>query len=185
MIPGDKLRHLKSFMIGEILFWNEDQKNLTVKITTDLGAEETQAWHVKDVEPLDAAEYEVVRDFVLAKRKKTELNKLIAEAQTAYDKAEEAIQLYLERRAIQATKRYQGVGQVSIDGMSVHASISEENREKAFAEIEALGRGEVIKRSIHPSTLDSFVGELVDTGVKVPEHISYVMRPKLSLAKKK
>ena len=185
MTHGDKLRHLKSFMIGEVINWSEDLQAVTVKVTTDLGVEENQIWGMKDVEPLDAAEYEAVRDFVLAKRRKTELNKLVAEASAAYGKAEEAIQLYLERRAIQSTKRYQGVGQVSIDGMSVHASISEENREAAFAEIEAIGRGEVIKRTIHPSTLDSFVSELVDDGIKVPEHVSYIMRPKLSLAKKK
>ena len=185
MTPGDKFRNLKSFAIGELVHGDETGQAGTFKVTPELGPEEQQVWAWKDCEPLDIAEYEVVRNFVLAKRKKTELNKLVAEASAEYGRAEEAIQLYLERRAIQGTKRYQDIGQVSIDGMKVFASISEENKEAAFLEIEAIGRGEVIKRTIHPMTLESPVGELVDTGVAVPEHISYVMKPKLSLAKKK
>lgn len=142
-------------------------------------------WHVSSVELLDEEEFKLVAELVRCKRLKTELNKQVKEAQAAYGAADEAMLAFLDRMAAQGTRQYAGVGQVTIDGVEVHPSITEEDRETAYAEIEAMGRGEIIKRTIHPSTLEAFVNELKDTGVPVPAHIKVFERPKLSFAKKK
>lgn len=184
---GDKVRHVKTFFVGEVADISdfEKDKSCVVKFLDDLGIEQIQHWYSNVMELLDEVEYELVRDIVSAKRLKTRLNKEIAEAQTAYGKAEEAMRMHFERRAVMGTKRYAGFGQVSIDGVDVYPSIPEEDKEKAFQEIEEMGRGEIIKRSIHHSTLESFVNELLDAGAKVPEHVKYFTKPKLSFAKKK
>ena len=142
-------------------------------------------WTVESLELLDEEEYKAVQDLVKAKKLKTELNKAIEEAKTEYGRAEEALLAFLDRMATRGTRHYAGVGQITIDGVEVHASISEENKELAFQAIEKMGRGEVIKRTIHPKTLDSFVSELKDTGVPVPPEITVFEKPKLSFAKKK
>lgn len=184
---GDKVRHTKTFFVGEVSDVSdfEKDKSCVVKFNDDLGVEQIQSWYSNVSEPLDEAEYDAVRELVSAKRLKTELNKRVEEAKSKYGAAEEAMRILFERRAIQGTKRYAGFGQVSIDGVDVYPSIPEEDKEKAFKEIEAMGRSEIIKRTIHPSTLESFVNELLDAGQKVPEHVKYFTKPKLSFAKKK
>lgn len=142
-------------------------------------------WSIESLEPLEEDEFKLVRDLVAAKRKKTELNKEVDIASAEFARAEQALLEYLNRMAIQGTRQYAGVGQVTIDGTKVYPSITEENRDLAYKEIEALGRGEIIKRTIHPATLESFVNELKETGVPVPAHITVFERPKLSFAKKK
>lgn len=179
----DKVRHIKTCMVGVVLIDNGDG-SYGVVVKTDLGVCETLVWSEKDMEPLDDEEFQLVHNLVHYKLLKTALNKQVEDAKAKYGAAEKAMQAYLERNAIQGTKRYANM-QVSISGMNVYSSISEENKEIAFKEIEEMGRGEIIKRTIHPSTLESFVSELLDSGKKVPGHISYFMTPKLSFAKKK
>lgn len=146
---------------------------------------QTYVWAVTSLEKLDEEEFQVVSDLVKAKRRKTELNKEVDAAKSEYGRAENALLEFLNRMAIQGTRHYAGCGQVTIDGVEVHASITEEARPTAFKEIREMGRGEIIKETIHPATLDSFVSELKDTGVPVPKSISVFERPKLSFAKKK
>lgn len=142
-------------------------------------------WALASLELLDEEEYKLVAELNRCRKLKTELNKQVKEAQAAYGAADEAMLKYLDRMAIRGTREYAGVGQVSISGVEVHASISEENKPLAFEEIRKMGRGEIIKETIHPSTLDAFVSECKDTGVPVPAHVSTFERPKFSFAKKK
>ncbi len=142
-------------------------------------------WGIESLELMDEEEFKATSELVKWKRRKTELNKLVEEAKKEYGAAESDMLAFLERMAIQGTRQYAGIGQVTIDGKNLHTSITEENREEAFKEIEKMGRGEIIKRTIHPSTLESFVSELQDAGIPVPKHISVYETPKLSFAKKK
>ena len=146
---------------------------------------ETYVWSIDSVELLDEEEFKFTSELVKWKKRKTELNKQIKEAGSEYAAAETNMIEYLLRVAAQGTRYYANIGQVTIDGKNIHASITEENKELAFKEIEAMGRGEIIKRTVHPSTLEAFVSELQDTGVPVPKHISVYETPKLSFAKKK
>ena len=180
---GDKVWHPSTKLIGTITALSGE--NAFVNVEDPLTGTVVFTWRSATLELLDEEEYQLVATITAAKKLKTELNKKINEAKEFYGAAEEALQQYLERMAIQGTRYYAGAGQVTIDGKNVHASISEEHKEAAFKEIEDMGRGEIIKRTIHPSTLESFVVELQDSGIPVPKHISVFETPKLSFAKKK
>ena len=180
----DKVWHPSTKLVGIVM--NIDGENASVEVPDPLTDQSTIfVWRTSTIELLDEEEFALVRDLTAAKRLKTELNKKVDEAKKVYGRAEQAMIQFLMRMAAQGTRFYAGAGQVTIDGKNVHASISEENKEIAFKEIEAMGRGEIIKRTIHPSTLESFVVELQDTGIPVPKHISVFETPKLSFAKRK
>lgn len=182
---GDKVWHPKTKLFGVVKADGGTDQVEVLVCDTLTGDRIPYVWSVQSLERLDEEEFKVTQELVKWKRRKTELNKLVDEAKKEYGAAEEAMLEYLTRMAVQGTRQYAGIGQVTIDGKNIHASITEENREKAFKEIEAMGRGEIIKRTIHPSTLEAFVSELQDTGVPVPKHISVFETPKLSFAKKK
>ena len=186
--PGDKVWHPKTKLFGEVIEIKDDSQ-IVVRVEDVLKIEvsnfQNYVWSAESLELLDAEEFKLTADLVKWKRRKTELNKEVKEAGSEYAAAETNMIEYLMRMAQQGTRQYAGIGQVTIDGKNIHASISEENKEIAFKEIEAMGRGEIIKRSVHPSTLEAFVSELQDTGVAVPQHISVYETPKLSFAKKK
>lgn len=183
--PGDKVWHPKTKLFGVVKEDNPISMNTVVIVKDPIAGDTEFTWSWASLERLDEEEFSVVSELVKWKKRKTELNKLVDEAKKEYGAAEEAMLEFLMRMAQQGTRYYASVGQVTIDGKNIHASISEENREKAFKEIEAMGRAEIIKRTIHPSTLEAFVSELQDTGVPVPKHISVFETPKLSFAKKK
>lgn len=139
---------------------------------------------VADLEILNIEEYELVKALVEARQKKTELNKQLEEAKSEAARIEDKMIDYMRVRGLQSTAPYHGIGKVEIEGMKVMPSITEEKREIAFAVIREMGRGEIIKESIHPATLTNFVTELINNGTKVPESISYFLKPNLSFRKK-
>jgi len=181
---GQKVYHPKTTLYGEVT--DVEGTHITVSIqdpVTKLFI--PYVWDETTLEILDDEEFSVVKALTDAKKKKTELNKQVQEAQKEYGTALEKMLEYLDRVAVQGTRQYANVGVVTIVGRETHASITEENKEAAFAEIEAIGRGEIIKRTIHSGTLESFVSELKETGIPVPQHISTFETPKLSFAKRK
>lgn len=206
---GDKVWHPKTKLFGVVVAlegmtrtveidagwetWPVDvpMRNVAVAVEDPLaggnGARiyQTYVWSIDSIELLDEEEFKVTAQLVKWKKRKTELNKLVDEAKKEYGAAESAMLEFLTRMALQGTRYYASVGQITIDGKNIHASITEENKLEAFKEIEAMGRGEIIKRTIHPSTLESFVSELQDSGLPVPKHISVFETLKLSFAKKK
>ena len=182
---GDKVWHPKTKLFGTV---NGDVEPGHVEVMVPdpiSGQSASFIWAVQSLELLDEEEFKVTEKIVSAKKEKTRLAKLVKEAGAEYAAAEDAMIEFLTRMAVQGTRQYAGIGQVTIDGKNIHASIPEEAKEIAFKEIEAMGRGEIIRRTIHPATLESFVSELQDAGIPVPKHISVYETPKLSFAKKK
>ena len=179
---GDKVWHPKTKLFGEVTDFDGD--NICVLVRGEIETAQ-YVWDPASLELLDEEEFKLTQELVKWKRRKTELNKEVKEAGSEYAAAETNMIEYLMRMAQQGTRQYAGIGQVTIDGKNIHASITEENKDAAFKEIEAMGRAEIIKRTIHPSTLESFVSELQDSGIAVPKHISVFETPKLSFAKKK
>ena len=188
---GDKVWHPKTKLFGTVIDQLREGSIVTppghvvVEVQDPIVGPMPFVWSVESLELLDEEEFALTEALVKWKRRKTELNKEVKEAGSEYAAAETNMIEYLLRMAQQGTRHYAGIGQVTIDGKNIHASITEENKEIAFKEIEEMGRGEIIKRSVHPSTLEAFVSELQDTGVAVPKHISVYETPKLSFAKKK
>lgn len=172
-----KVRNLKTRLVGKV----KDFKDQETAIVTYEHGDFTS--RVSDLEILNEGEFELVKKYVEAKKNKTQLAAQLEEAKSAEAKLEEKIVDYLLKHDTESTKCYEGLGRVMMDGRKIYASISEDNKEAAFKAIQEMGRGEIIKPTIHPATLNSFITELVDTGKEVPKVINYFNKPKLSVKK--
>lgn len=185
IVEGSKVWHKKTGMIGIVSAMLPGVSQVEVTLHTPDGQELSRAqYKLEDLELANLEEVELVSEIVRLKDLKTELNKQVDAAKSAYAAVEDKLAEYLRRRDLQSTRVYNGVGRVSIDGMKVHPSITVDNQEAAFEEIRAMGRGEIIKETIHSKTLESFITELIDNGTAVPAHVGYVLKPKFSITKK-
>ena len=65
----------------------------------------------------------------------------------------------------------------------LYASVVPDNKEEALRWIEEdCGRGDIIKRSVHPKTLSSFIGGMIKECTPIPsELIKNYFRPELSV----
>lgn len=176
---GDPVRNIKTRVAG-ILDLTDGEAAQFIPY----GEKQAVNCRLKDLEPLNQSEYELVAKLVKARAAKKDADDLAKEAASVAAAAEDEMVEYLRKNSLESTKSYDGLGVAVIEGMKVMPSITEENRPAAFAALREMGRGEVIKESVHPSTLSALVSEMLDKGAKIPESISYFLKPKLSLKKK-
>ena len=94
------------------------------------------------------------------------------ETQKQIDIAETQMMQLLEDKDAVSTAKYEGIGRIQIEKPRLYASINKENQDEFFIYIQNLGREDLIKKSIHPMTLNSFVKELMENDIEVPEFIS-------------
>jgi hypothetical protein len=162
----------------------EDFMNEQMSLVLWDGQKDTFKCDVADLEKLPLTEMQLLSAYREASELCTKLNSDLETAKSDKARAGDELIKFLEDHGKDATAVYEGIGRAEISGSEVYASITEANRDKAFEEIKTLGRGDVIKETIHPKTLSTFVGELIQNGKKVPDGISYILKAKLSLRKK-
>lgn len=177
---GDKVRNIKTRAVGEVT--EIESSGLATIRLDEIGGE--IACRLDDLEALNEFEYMLVKKLVQARASKKEADELAKEAASAATEAEDAVVEYLRKNSLESTKGYDGLGIAVIDGMKVMPSITEENKPAAYEALRAMGRGEVIKESVHPATLSALVSELLDSGKEIPASIGYFLKPKLSVKKK-
>lgn len=178
---GDKVRNVKTRVVGELTGLDGD--NAVMHVDTDFGKAPREC-RVDDLELLNVEEFQLVKSLADAIQRRKDADAVAETAKSEAAAAEDALLEYLRTNSLEATKGYEGIGVAKIDGMKVMPRINKENEAEAFAALRAMGRGEVIKETIHSATLAALVGELIDTGVKVPESIPYFLKPKLKITKK-
>lgn len=181
---GVKVRNVKTKLVGEVT----DFAGPETAVVKYEGQASGFAARLVDLELLAAGEFDLVKKLVQLNIEKKNLAEALELAKSAFAKAEDEIYDYLLKHDTESTKVYEGYGRVSISGRSPKASITEENKEKAFEWIRSIGRGEIIKPTIHPATLNGFVDEVIGGTMaevkKLPEFISYILKPKISITKK-
>jgi len=75
---------------------------------------------------------------------------------------------------------YEGIGTVTLGKPKLYASYDKENQDQVIAFCsEEMGRPDVVKRTVHPSTLSTFIGELLEKGEKIPSFIKTYFKPSL------
>lgn len=79
------------------------------------------------------------------------------------------------------TASYEDVGFVTRMKPRLLASCREENKPALFEFLKEEGRCDMIKQTVHPSSLSSFVGELIENGHEVPEIIPYILKSQVRL----
>ena len=77
----------------------------------------------------------------------------------------------LEARGASSTAKYD-VGRVSLEKPRLYASVLKENQDLLFSYLKDTGREDLIKPSVHHSTLSSYVSEKYEVGESLPEFIN-------------
>jgi len=76
-----------------------------------------------------------------------------------------------------ATAKYEGLGFVGLEKPELYANCRKENEDTLFSYLAEIGRSDLVRSSVHPRTLSSFVKECLEQGKGLPEFISYYLKP--------
>jgi len=127
------------------------------------------------------SERDLVIQFKSAKEKRDALKEALKQAQEEFDKTEFAVIEFLEANSAVSTAKYEGLGYVQIQKPRLYASCKEDNLPGLFDFLKKQGREDLIKTTVLPQTLSSFTSECIESGVEVPECISYYLKPSVRL----
>lgn len=128
-------------------------------------------------------ELTLIRQIKAAREKAKELKDLATEATADADKAEGRLIEFMTDRGIKSTARYEGIGFASLEKPELFARVNKPEQDKLLDYIKRIGRDDLIKPSVHHSTLSSFVGEMLEKGETIPEFIQYGFKQTLRICK--
>lgn len=129
-------------------------------------------------------EKELVTDYRTAKEAHTMASKAEKEAKARVLNLEEELITLMVDKGIERTAKYEGLGFVTLNKPKVRASCSEDNKYELFAFLKDVSREDMIKTSVHPGTLSTFIKEILDEGKEPPKFVSYYLQNSLTLTKK-
>jgi len=120
------------------------------------------------------------RDLIVSlknlRAKKKELLQLLEEVKFDEAKVESALIEELENKSATATARYDNVGVASISKPRLFASCNIDNFPKLEKYLAEIGRTDLIKTTVMPSTLSAFVSELISEGKPIPDYVNYYLK---------
>lgn len=129
-------------------------------------------------------EKKLVEEYKRSSERVDALDSQLKEAKKELDKTEHELLELMENSEKERTATYEGVGFVTRMKPKLYASYTKEHEEELFAYLTSMGREDLIKPKVHASSLSSFVAEKIEEGDKLPEFISYYLKPGLNLYKK-
>lgn len=94
-------------------------------------------------------------------------------AKKALDEIKEKIFAALEDEGKDRTASFEGIGFATAVKPKLYASCLEENKDLMFDFLKSDGREDLIKPTVHHSSLAAYVGERLENGKPIPEFISY------------
>ena len=126
-------------------------------------------------------EKDLVIQFKNAKEKRDALKDELKQAQEEYEKTEFVLIEFLESISAISTAKYEGIGYVQIQKPRLYASCREENIKALFDFLKEQGREDLIKTTVLPQSLSSFTSECIESGLEIPECITYYLKPSVRL----
>jgi len=126
-------------------------------------------------------ERDLFAQFRRAKEKRDNLKDDLKDAQAEYDMTESRLIELLESNSAISTAKYEGLGYAQIQKPRLYASCKEENMERLFDFLREKAREDLIKTTVMPQTLSSFVKECIETGIEIPDYVSYYLKPSIRL----
>ena len=126
-------------------------------------------------------ERDLVAQFRRAKEKRDNLKDDLKAAQVEYDMTESRLIELLESNSAISTAKYEGLGYAQIQKPRLYASCKEENMERLFDFLREKAREDLIKTTVMPQTLSSFVKECIETGIEIPDYVSYYLKTSIRL----
>ena len=128
-----------------------------------------------------ATERDLVLQFKCAKEKRDALKEGLKQAQEEYEKIEFGLIEFLESNSAISTAKYEGIGYVQIQKPRLYASCKEENLQDLFDFLKDQGREDLIKTTVAPQSLSTFMSERIEIGEEIPECVSYYLKPSVRL----
>lgn len=128
-----------------------------------------------------ATERDLVQMLKAAREMTEKLETDLKAAKDAEMKAESALIELLEANGAEATAHYEGVGHFKLMRPRLYANVTKDNQEKLFAYLGEIGREDLIKTTVMPQTLSTFVKERIEEGQEIPEFIGYYLKNSLRL----
>lgn len=122
------------------------------------------------------SEYQMLIKFKEAKDKLFNLKEQTTEAQKEFDQAESQLIEYLREEGKEATARYENFGYVGLNKPVIYASIAAEKKDEALKFLRSRKRGDLIQKTVNSRSLSTFIKELMESGRKIPECISYYLK---------
>ena len=130
-------------------------------------------------------QYATERDLVQSlKISRDEVEMLEAQLKAAKEqeaKIESSLIELLEANSAEATAHYDGLGHFKLMKPRLYASVTKENQDKLFSFLDEIGRDDLIKTTVMPQTLSTFVKERIENGEGIPPFVSYYLKPSLRL----
>ena len=132
----------------------------------------------------ETREKELVERYRKAKEDYKAVSDAASLAKTEMLSLEEEIVKYMVDNQKKRTAGYEDIGSVTLNKPKVRASCVEANKPKLFDYLEEISRKDMIKTSVHVSSLSTLVKEILEEGKEPPKFISYYLQDSLTLNKK-
>ena len=126
-------------------------------------------------------ERELVLEYSQAKEEVESLEETLKKAKDRFEKAQAKLVEELQSKGASQTAKYDGIGRITILKPLVGARSI--NEDALFNYLKQIGRDDLMKMTVHHKTLSSFVKELLDAGMEIPEFIEYWFKPSTRLTK--
>ena len=126
-------------------------------------------------------EKDLLIQFTSVKKKRDDLKGALKDAQAEYDTSESQLIEYLESNSAIATAKYEGLGYAQMQKPRLYASCQGDKMNMLFAFLQKVGREDLIKTTVMPQTLSTFVKERIENGDELPEFINYYLKTSIRL----
>lgn len=126
-------------------------------------------------------EVDLLYEYTDARKNRDRLKALLEDAQERLNQAESRLIETLQEKGATATAKYDGLGYVALSKPKVYASYRKEDEEQVFNYLRSIGENDIIKDSVHPSSLSSVVARLIEDGREIPDQVNYYLKTGLRL----
>lgn len=126
---------------------------------------------------VEAREKDLLERLVALYKKSDELDQQLKATNEEYDRVEAQLYEYLENCDKEKTASYTGIGYATVCKPKVRASVTNDQMEAFKKYLGRIKRRDLLKETVHASTLAVFVKDLIDQGKPVPECVSYYLQP--------
>lgn len=127
------------------------------------------------------SERDLVAQFRECKAKLEVAKEQEALASAELTKAESALLEHLEAHQATATATYDGLGYVKLQKPRLYASVAQENLPALLDYLKLEAREDLIKTSVNPQSLSSYVAERIEQGLPAPVGVTYYLKPQLRI----
>ncbi len=128
-----------------------------------------------------ATERDLVLGFKRAKERRDDLKDCLQNAQEEYEQTESRLIEFLEAHSAVSTARYEGLGYAQMQKPRLYANCRQENMDRLLSFLREQRREDLIKTTVMPQSLSSFISECIEQGVEFPECVTYYLKPSIRL----